>query len=77
MKDKKEHSVVLVDDHTLVRKGIAELINNFENYSVIWEACNGKDFFDNLKHKMTPEIVILDIAMPILDGYETAKILLS
>ena len=70
-----KHKVVLVDDHTLFRKGIAELVNNFDNYKVIWEAANGDEFFKNLQVFSEPEIVILDIAMPIMDGFETARIL--
>jgi two-component system, NarL family, invasion response regulator UvrY len=75
MTQDQKHQVVLVDDHTLFRKGIAELVNNFENYSVIWEASNGKEFLNNLKMYPVPEIVILDIAMPVMDGFETAYFL--
>jgi len=72
MTQNQKHDIVLVDDHTLFRKGIAELVNNFENYHVIWEAANGIEFISNLKIGPVPEIVILDIAMPEMDGFETA-----
>lgn len=67
----KKVNVVLVDDHTLFRKGMVELVNNFENFSVIWEASNGKEFIKNIRTLPVPEIVLLDIAMPEMDGHET------
>jgi len=75
MTEDLKHKVVLVDDHTLFRKGIAELVNNFDDYKVIWEAANGNEFMENLQTLSEPEIVILDIAMPIMDGFETARFL--
>lgn len=65
--------VVLVDDHKLFRKGMVELINGFSEYTVVWEAENGKEFTQKIDPKALPDIVLLDISMPIMDGYETAK----
>jgi two-component system, NarL family, invasion response regulator UvrY len=73
MSKNKITSIVLVDDHILFRKGITELINKYEGFSVIWEASNGMDFIKNLKSCEKPEIVLLDIAMPEMDGFETAS----
>ncbi len=42
----KEVKVVLVDDHVLLRNGLASLINSFGGYKVLFEANNGKDFID-------------------------------
>jgi len=64
--------VVLVDDHKLFRKGVAELINDFEGFEVAWEAENGRDFTSRLVPGNLPDIVILDISMPVMDGLETA-----
>ena len=72
METKNKTSIVLVDDHILFRKGIVELINKFDDFSVIWEASNGLEFIKNLKVCDVPEIVLLDIAMPEMDGFETA-----
>lgn len=71
----KVNKVVLVDDHTLFRKGMVELINKFNNFKVIWDASNGKELQKQLKTQETPDIILLDIAMPEMDGFETAQFL--
>ena len=63
--------IALVDDHKLLRNGLAGVINTFTNYSVSYEANNGVAFIDMLKTKPLPEIVLMDINMPEMDGYET------
>ena len=65
-------TVALVDDHQLLRSGLAGIINSYEDYEVIFEASNGKEFIEKLGQKKEPDILILDITMPIMDGYETA-----
>ncbi len=73
---KEKYRIILVDDHTLFRNGLRILLNNFEKYQVIAEASNGKEFLDLLD--TTPvDIVLLDIAMPEMDGIEAAQIALS
>jgi DNA-binding NarL/FixJ family response regulator len=64
--------VAIVDDHTLLRKGLANLIRGIETYAVLFEADNGKDFINQLQPRLLPDIVLLDINMPEMDGYETA-----
>ncbi len=64
--------VALIDDHELLRSGLAAIINSFEGYKVIMEANNGLDFIEKVKTKPSPDIVLLDITMPIMDGYETS-----
>jgi two-component system invasion response regulator UvrY len=68
----KEVKVVLVDDHVLLRNGLANLINSFGGYKVLFEANNGKDFIERLQPNLVPDIVLLDINMPEMDGHETA-----
>jgi len=69
---KTKASVAVVDDHVLLRNGLADHIRNLDDYAVLFEADNGKDFINRLKPKSLPDIVLLDINMPEMDGYETA-----
>jgi DNA-binding NarL/FixJ family response regulator len=64
--------VVLVDDHVLLRNGLASLIRSFGRFDVLYEASDGKDLIKQLKTSRRPEIVLLDIGMPEMDGFETA-----
>lgn len=67
--------IAIADDHSLFRKGLAGLINYFPNYKVLFEAANGKDFINQLRPRALPDIALLDISMPEMDGYATAKYL--
>ncbi|OQP56444.1 response regulator [Niastella populi] len=64
--------VAIVDDHDLIRKSLQELLNLW-GYTVIPPATNGKDFLDLLVKGIIPDICILDMRMPEMDGYETIK----
>lgn len=63
-------SIVLTDDHSLLRKGLAELVKSQE-HDVLFEADNGKDFIAKLDPNNLPHIVLMDINMPEMDGFET------
>lgn len=64
--------IALVDDHALLRNGLASLIQTFEGYAVLFEADNGKEFIQQLEKHPSPDIILLDITMPEMNGYETA-----
>ena len=68
-----KRKVVIVDDHTLFRNGLRILLNTLEDYQVVAEAANGKQFLDLLE-KEVPDLVLLDINMPVMDGIEAATI---
>lgn len=65
--------VAIVDDHALIRKCLQELVSLW-GYMVIPQATNGKDFLDLLIKGIIPDICILDMRMPEMDGYETIKV---
>ncbi|WP_127128277.1 response regulator transcription factor [Pseudoflavitalea rhizosphaerae] len=64
-------TVGLVDDHVLLRNGLAALVKNI-GHQVVIEANDGKDFISKLQDGPHPEVVLMDINMPVMDGYETA-----
>jgi DNA-binding NarL/FixJ family response regulator len=65
--------IAIIDDHTMFRKGMIKLINLFPGYTVLFDASNGKDFIAQLNPKMLPDIVLMDISMPEMDGFVTAE----
>ena len=64
--------IFLVDDHKLLRHGMAELVSKLEGYSVIGQASDGIEFTEWVGDGAHPDIVILDIQMPLMDGEQTA-----
>ena len=62
--------VVLVDDHVMLRNGLAILIGNL-GYTVLFECSNGKELQRKIESQNLPDIVLMDINMPEMDGYET------
>ena len=74
MKKAEAHTVVVVDDHTLLSQAISELVNSFNNFNTLYTCKNGKEFLTKIKDPdWIPEIVLMDINMPILNGIETTK----
>jgi len=65
--------IVLVDDHRLFRSGMVSLINSFTGYQIMFEAGNGEELSRKISPKFKPDIVLLDINMPVMDGLSTAE----
>jgi DNA-binding NarL/FixJ family response regulator len=71
MSNQSKRKVIIVDDHTLFRNGLRILLNNIENYHVVAEAANGKQFLELLA-TVVPDLVLMDINMPVMDGIEAS-----
>jgi len=75
MKDLKSLEVAIVDDNTMVRYATRYMLSN-NNITVAFEAENGQDCIDKMHQSAQhPDVIVLDIEMPVLTGFQTAKIL--
>ena len=68
-------TIALADDHLLIRNALVELINRFPGFKVIFDTSNGKEFIDSIQTFGPPDIALIDINMPVMDGFETTEYL--
>jgi DNA-binding NarL/FixJ family response regulator len=66
-------SVGLVDDHQLFLKSLGLMIENFEECKVAVMAMNGKELQERISSTGPPDIILIDVSMPVMDGIDTAK----
>ena len=64
--------ILIADDHIVLREGLRALLDSFEQWNVVAEASNGFEVLD-LVEKHTPDLVILDLTMPKLSGFEVCQ----
>ncbi|WP_114779078.1 response regulator [Botryobacter ruber] len=69
-------TLAIADDHTLFRKGLIEILKAYEEITLVCEASNGVELLEKIEHDL-PDIVMLDLEMPEMDGLATARYLLS
>lgn len=69
----QKYSIAIADDHLLVRKGLISLINSFDDFAIVFEADDGNGVVEKIRNHNVPDLMILDINMPRMDGYETAQ----
>src|SRR5690349_13050093 len=67
------YKLILADDHILLRDALANLINNFDEFNVVATAGNGEEVKTAIENSCHADIVLMDLNMPKMDGYETAK----
>ena len=71
----KNTKVILVEDHELVRKGIVSILNMDDSIEILGEFDRPRFAFDALKDGLGPDLIIMDISMPEMNGLEASKIL--
>ena len=65
-------TVALTDDHVLLRNGLATLLTDL-GYQVLFQADNGKQLIEKLKTHPVPQVMLMDISMPQMDGYDATS----
>ena len=70
-----KYSVVIVDDHTLLSQAIAAMVNTFNKFKVLYTCKNGQELVDKFSSspEFIPDVVLMDINMPIMNGIETTE----
>jgi len=70
-----KYSVVIVDDHTLLSQAIAAMVNTFSKFKVLYTCKNGQELIDKFSSsaEFIPDVVLMDINMPIMNGIETTE----
>jgi DNA-binding NarL/FixJ family response regulator len=65
-------TILIADDNPLIRKTLCEIFEAEEDYDICAEAANGQEAIDlALKHR--PELIILDLSMPVMNGLEASR----
>ena len=72
----KQTRILLADDHVLLRRGLATLLCSQRGFSVVGEASNGQEAVV-LTDKLNPDLVIMDLSMPVMDGVEATRRILK
>lgn len=67
-------NVAVVDDQQLFRQGLISLLEEFKEINIAFEASNGKEMFDKIRERqLPPDVILLDIEMPLMDGIEATE----
>jgi len=69
-------TILLADDHKIVRQGLRELMEKEEDFAVIAEADDGRDAVE-LASELTPDIAIIDVRMPDMNGIDATRHLIN
>ena len=64
--------ILIVDDHAHAREGIRDILEEYEDFIIVGEGTNGQEAIE-LTEKLIPDIVLMDIGMPVMDGLEATK----
>jgi DNA-binding NarL/FixJ family response regulator len=76
MSTTKQITVMLAEDHAIVRQGLSALLRADGNFKLVGEARNGREAVD-LARTLRPDVILMDIAMPVLNGLEATRQILT
>ena len=70
-----KYRIVIVDDHLLIAKALGSILANFEDFEVMYECASGLQLQQRLDSDADsrPDVVLLDVSMPVMDGFEVAS----
>jgi DNA-binding NarL/FixJ family response regulator len=71
--ENKEIRIAVVDDHTLFRQGISSLLSENEEIKIVFDAANGAVMKEKIAKHPLPHVVLMDITMPLVNGYEATR----
>lgn len=70
--ERNKIKVVIADDHLIFRKGLRKILDEVRSLNIVGEACNGSELV-TIATKLKPDIIIVDVCMPIMDGVMAVK----
>lgn len=76
MEGAKEITIAVIDDHNLIRNKVCEFLESLGGVRVLFQAENGQVCMERIiEDKLVPDVCVLDVNMPVLNGFDTAKAL--
>lgn len=71
--DNRLVKIAVADDHSLLRESLSAIIDTWENCKVVIQAANGRQLLEKISVKNLPTLALIDLSMPVMNGYETIK----